>query len=208
MNTEELSNKVVDEILRSGAQAHAVARDVLRAARPRLDRDTLFDLAAAGLASPLPALPGGSPRFELAAVGLAQLANDLRRPLPMITEAECRGCGACCRHVGHPMFHIDREGWFGGTPGHPVFYDDYEDGIRKAELPPELERELREYWARLFAECRRGERPYADDLGEPCIWLEEDGTCRHYAHRPSVCRDFEVGGDDCRRFRRNQGIGG
>jgi hypothetical protein len=50
MDTEQLSNKVVEEILRSGAQAHAVARDVLRGEWARLDRDTRFGLAVAGLA--------------------------------------------------------------------------------------------------------------------------------------------------------------
>jgi Fe-S-cluster containining protein len=40
-----------------------------------------------------------------------------------------------------------------------------------------------------------------DDYGQPCIWLKSDGTCRHYEHRPQVCRDFEVGCKACLRFR-------
>jgi hypothetical protein len=26
-----------------------------------------------------------------------------RLSLPVFTPADCKGCGACCRHVGHPM---------------------------------------------------------------------------------------------------------
>lgn len=32
----------------------------------------------------------------------------------------------------------------------------------------------------------------------PCLWLDqESGTCRHYEHRPKICRDFEIGGGEC-----------
>ena len=63
-------------------------------------------------------------------------------------------------------------------------------------LPRRLKREVLAY---LKA------RGWRDDYGRPCIWLEADGTCRHYEHRPRVCRDFERGGEDCRRMRREQG---
>lgn len=35
----------------------------------------------------------------------------------------------------------------------------------------------------------------------PCFWLnQESGICRHYEHRPPICRDFEIGGDYCLRL--------
>lgn len=39
-----------------------------------------------------------------------------------------------------------------------------------------------------------------------CLWLNEDGMCKHYEHRPEPCRNFEVGGDWCRASRRDLGI--
>ena len=109
----------------------------------------------------------------------------MRNSLPLITASDCRGCGACCRHVGHPMF-LRYAG--PGQPAEPAW----------RSLPRRLKREVLAYLK------AKGPR---DDYGEPCIWLEPDGTCRHYEHRPRVCRDFEAGEEDCLRFRREQGIG-
>lgn len=96
--------------------------------------------------------------------------------LPVITESDCHGCGACCRHVGHPMFCRPM------GPRLPA-----EPGWKK--LPRELKRELLEYLESI-----------TDDFGKPCIWLQPDGTCKHYHHRPQVCRDFERGSQDCLEF--------
>lgn len=30
----------------------------------------------------------------------------------------------------------------------------------------------------------------------PCLWFR-DARCIHYELRPGICRDFEMGGDDC-----------
>jgi len=36
------------------------------------------------------------------------------------------------------------------------------------------------------------------DRGLPCLWLDlETLRCRHYAIRPQVCREFELGGKVC-----------
>jgi Fe-S-cluster containining protein len=41
----------------------------------------------------------------------------------------------------------------------------------------------------------------------PCIWLDlETKLCRHYDHRPKVCRTFEVGGESCLRLRSEWGL--
>lgn len=38
----------------------------------------------------------------------------------------------------------------------------------------------------------------------PCIWLDtETRRCRHYEHRPIICREFEAGGPGCRSVRDN-----
>ncbi|MBM3956593.1 MAG: hypothetical protein FJ313_00900 [Gemmatimonadetes bacterium] len=37
--------------------------------------------------------------------------------------------------------------------------------------------------------------------GVPCFWLE-DGRCRHYAHRPAVCRNFRPGSLGCLDWRK------
>lgn len=40
------------------------------------------------------------------------------------------------------------------------------------------------------------------DLNLPCLWFDvATKRCRHYDHRPIVCREFETGGEDCLRFR-------
>jgi Fe-S-cluster containining protein len=41
--------------------------------------------------------------------------------------------------------------------------------------------------------------------GSPCIWLE-NGRCKHYDHRPAVCREFEVGGIHCLVWRERHGM--
>jgi len=43
----------------------------------------------------------------------------------------------------------------------------------------------------------------------PCIWLNQGtGQCRHYASRPQVCRDFEVGSEACLAFRQQATLSG
>jgi Fe-S-cluster containining protein len=120
----------------------------------------------------------------------------VRRPLHVLTAADCKGCGACCRHVGHPMFMLGSEVGFSWPPETPWI-----------NLPDELKRRHREYLADRGYLAYRGYLADLDgDDGEPCYWLQPDGTCAHYEHRPDVCREFEVSGDSCLRFRREQGF--
>ena len=45
-------------------------------------------------------------------------------------------------------------------------------------------------------------------FGTPCLWLDAgSGRCLHYELRPKACRDFALGGIDCRDARRRAGIG-
>lgn len=55
--------------------------------------------------------------------------------------------------------------------------------------PPELEWDIDEHAFRY-------------DQGLPCLWYDaETRQCKHYEHRPEVCREFEMGGDDCLEMR-------
>ncbi|MCE9553913.1 MAG: YkgJ family cysteine cluster protein [Planctomycetes bacterium] len=43
----------------------------------------------------------------------------------------------------------------------------------------------------LMASGKRGE-------AESCLWLDDaTGRCKHYEYRPTLCREFELGGDVC-----------
>jgi hypothetical protein len=41
--------------------------------------------------------------------------------------------------------------------------------------------------------------------GGTCAWLGESLRCVAYNDRPRICREFEVGGEDCLRLRRKHG---
>ncbi len=92
---------------------------------------------------------------------------------------DCDDCSACCMNVGHPHF------WrFSADPHWQA-------------LPQALKEQVNTYIESL----------QEDDLGQPCIWLDlETRRCQHYEHRPQMCRDFEVGGEHCRRLRKNAGM--
>lgn len=49
--------------------------------------------------------------------------------------------------------------------------------------------------------------PLSGDDDQACVWLNRaSGKCNHHEHRPNVCREFEVGGEDCLRVRKAAGI--
>jgi Fe-S-cluster containining protein len=68
-------------------------------------------------------------------------------------------------------------------------------------LPENLKAELR-------AAVERFQRDGWPADGTPCIWYDpETKRCRHYEHRPTLCRDALQPGDrDCLRCRREYGI--
>lgn len=55
-------------------------------------------------------------------------------------------------------------------------------------------------------EARLASRGFA--AGAACFWMDR-GTrkCRHYEDRPEVCRQFELGGEDCLAMRAAAGPG-
>ncbi len=88
----------------------------------------------------------------------------------------CDGCGACC--MGQNLLPLTGAGL---------------DGRR---LPDVLQ-------FRLTAII---EGPLSGDDYCPCVWLDRaTGRCNHHDHRPSICREFHVGGEDCLRIRAKGG---
>ena len=94
-------------------------------------------------------------------------------------DVSCDGCGACCLHMSHPMYYSK------GCDDNGNFILDYPEG-----MPEELKRSLDDGGYSIT------------DPDTPCIWLDlATRQCRHYEWRPPVCREFELGGDDCLRIR-------
>jgi Fe-S-cluster containining protein len=112
----------------------------------------------------------------------------LNRPLPVIES--CDGCGgSCCRVVTLPPFRR-------------VFAEAGEEAWERLRWDrPELREGL------LAAE-RAIKASGSPTFGSPCLWLDgETGRCRHHEFRPRACREFAVGGVDCRDARRRNGVG-
>src|SRR5262245_40369386 len=111
-------------------------------------------------------------------------------PLPRVDEGRvtCEGCGVCCTYVGAPPGHFaafaspDWDGWW---------LADTDDHVIWRAMPQALRDELRAFYATEEGRRRSGSRL-------PCIWYDGAARrCLHHAHRPQVCRDFEVGGPGC-----------
>ena len=88
----------------------------------------------------------------------------------------CDNCGACCSRMCSPPFMPEHLGGteLGKLP--PNVRKDFEDGMKA-----------------------RAEHDWID--GVPCFWLTDELKCKHYQHRPEICREYEVGSESCRRQR-------
>lgn len=98
--------------------------------------------------------------------------------------ASCDNCGVCCLGQGFP-------------PGYdvvlinPKLWPIEEDVERVAALPAQLRHQLIDHLAGEFSAST-----------EPCIWFDvETKLCRHHEHRPSICREFELGSTACLGWR-------
>jgi Fe-S-cluster containining protein len=106
--------------------------------------------------------------------------------LPVI--ASCEGCGACCHVVTAPPFRR-------------VFGAEGEDTWER------LRWERPDLAAALVADDRARRADGHPGYGTPCTWFDAgSGRCRHYEFRPRACREFALGGVDCRDARRRAGI--
>ena len=101
---------------------------------------------------------------------------------PTATEYDCTQCGACCRSF--PIFASETD-----AVREPAIRNE----ARK--LPEHLQTEDKAY--QLFP------LPFQTR----CPYLKEDELCRIYESRPSVCRRFEAGSEQCIEARRRQGLG-
>jgi len=99
----------------------------------------------------------------------------------------CHNCGLCCMHMRTPPF-------IGG------------DDPEWNNLDPALKKEIDDFV--IGNPSPRYELMVAHEGAiNPCIWLDLiTGKCKHYEHRPSVCRDFHVGCESCRGSRKEVGL--
>ena len=124
-----------------------------------------------------------------------------RRPAPSRRESPpglpvlpaddpCRGCGACCLHVGWPPFFRARD-------------PRWERLVRKrSDLVEEIKQAESRFGASGGWKRVKGMNPEI-----PCVWYDHaTRRCRHYELRPDACREFEPGEGDCLRFRTRHGV--
>ncbi|MEI8381214.1 MAG: YkgJ family cysteine cluster protein [Planctomycetota bacterium] len=108
--------------------------------------------------------------------------------LPVIPTS-CEGCGVCCMGIGSPVvLYASRPHY--ATP-HP---------FRPKDLPEDLVDEINVHFSGLL----RGQEPQ-----ETCLWFDlQTRLCKHHEYRPQVCRDYEIGGRECLRERREAVLAG
>jgi len=115
------------------------------------------------------------------------------KQLPVIDS--CADCGACCMEQQSPPGYVmllSSEQMMNAD----VFSDDAE---RIQNLPEVAIAEIKNYMEQLLAGNERED--------EACIWLDvETMRCRYHEFRPSICRDFKIGSDDCHSWRQKYGI--
>lgn len=66
-------------------------------------------------------------------------------------------------------------------------------------------------FAALPKELADGITAYLDgpsyDDSAPCLWLDpETLACKHYDHRPGICRDYPLAGPECHAERKAVGL--
>ena len=106
--------------------------------------------------------------------------------LPVIS---CDGCGKCCETQTAPPGYCGQEFVIFATP---------EDEQRFYSAPQKAQ-DLVWAWEERVESLNMGDELPHD---EPCCWFnQETKRCQLYEWRPSVCRDFEVGGKYCLQWR-------
>lgn len=115
----------------------------------------------------------------------------------------CDGCGACCLHMGTPPMYAVFCPPAGGVV--PAWARDMEDAVHWAGVPTEVKAELQAYYD-LVRSGMIADR--TEDEKTPCLWYDPmTQRCRHHEHRPSICREFVMGGQSCLDARADHSIG-
>jgi Fe-S-cluster containining protein len=118
----------------------------------------------------------------------------MNHELPVVDS--CDNCGACCLEQESPPGYVLLLNSPGIRENPGKFGDDVE---RLESIPNEAAAELRDYLAALLAGEQRSD--------PACIWLNKATMrCRYHEHRPSICRDFEIGSAECIEWRRDYRI--
>lgn len=107
----------------------------------------------------------------------------MRFQFPVLAPKNCDCCGLCCEGIGSPVAIYTYRASYSG----PYLF-------RPRDLPPELGREIDDY----FGGLRGGQPPV-----EHCLWFDaQTRQCKHHEWRPAVCRKYEVGCASCLDERR------
>jgi Fe-S-cluster containining protein len=104
--------------------------------------------------------------------------------LEVLEPESCDGCGLCCEGIfSPPAMYLLRTSRVGGFL------------FRPKNFPESLARQIEDHFDRLA----QG----ADPLPH-CLWFDpESRQCRHHEWRPSVCRNYPIGGEACLRERQS-----
>lgn len=103
-----------------------------------------------------------------------------------MNDDPCAGCGMCCADQGTPPGYAM---FLSSDP--PAYLAGSDDERRWLSAPESARREVQDAFD--------ADRSYGDG---PCCWYDTDTRrCRHHASRPSTCREFDAGSDDCRTYR-------
>ena len=110
----------------------------------------------------------------------------------------CDKCGACCTHMATPpMFAA----FF---PPRGKKMPKFMFGTEDHDIVKTFSRALWAETRALFDEAWKTNRSAKD---VPCFWFDEaTRRCRHWEFRPTICREFEVGGEDCKDHRERVGL--
>jgi Fe-S-cluster containining protein len=98
------------------------------------------------------------------------------------TIYDCENCGACCRCF-------------------PIFASEAD-----AVAEPRIRKETRAVETHLASQDKAYQLHPLPFL-EQCAFLREDQLCQIYATRPSVCRRFKAGSEQCIEARARVGVG-
>jgi Fe-S-cluster containining protein len=111
----------------------------------------------------------------------------------MNPEFNCQTCGACCSSPYSGEAYV-------------ALTDDEATRLIRAQLPVILQRQggdppefLPRLGTKLDANAAKVCAAFGGVVGSTCV-------CTIYEERPSACRQFEVGGRQCREERRRMGV--